>query len=50
MTALAPELASRASRGDFDGLRDQFAMGFRLMGLVVLPAAGDPRSCSRARS
>jgi putative peptidoglycan lipid II flippase len=39
MTALAPELASRASRGDFDGLRDQFAMGFRLMGLVVLPAA-----------
>ncbi len=39
MTALAPELASRASRGDFDGLRAQFAMGFRLMGLVVLPAA-----------
>ncbi|MGZ6963420.1 MAG: murein biosynthesis integral membrane protein MurJ [Acidimicrobiia bacterium] len=39
MTALAPELASRASRGDFDGLRDQFAMGFRLMGLVVIPAA-----------
>lgn len=38
MTALAPELASRASRGDFDGLRSQFAMGFRLMGLVVLPA------------
>ncbi len=37
MTALAPELASRASRGDFDGLRDQFAMGFRLMGLVVHP-------------
>lgn len=39
MTALAPELASRATRGDFDGLRAQFAMGFRLMGLVVLPAA-----------
>ncbi len=39
MTALAPELASRASRGDLDGLRAQFAMGFRLMGLVVLPAA-----------
>ena len=39
MTALAPELASRASRGDFDGLRAQFAMGFRLMGLVVIPAA-----------
>jgi putative peptidoglycan lipid II flippase len=39
MTALAPELASRASRRDFDGLRAQFAMGFRLMGLVVIPAA-----------
>jgi putative peptidoglycan lipid II flippase len=39
MTALAPELASRATRGDFDGLRAQFAMGFRLMGLVVIPAA-----------
>jgi putative peptidoglycan lipid II flippase len=39
MTALAPELASRASRGDVDGLRDQFALGFRLMTLVVLPAA-----------
>ena len=39
MTALAPELASRASRGDYDGLRAQFAMGFRLMGLVVIPAA-----------
>lgn len=39
MTALAPELASRASRGDFAGLRDQFAMGFRLMGVVVIPAA-----------
>ncbi len=39
MTALAPELASRATRGDYDGLRAQFAMGFRLMGLVVLPAS-----------
>jgi putative peptidoglycan lipid II flippase len=39
MTALAPELASRASRGDIDGLRDHFALGFRLMTLVVLPAA-----------
>ena len=39
MTALAPELASRASRGDYDGLRAQFAMGFRLMGVVVLPAS-----------
>jgi putative peptidoglycan lipid II flippase len=39
MTALAPELASRANRGDVDGLRDHFALGFRLMTLVVLPAA-----------
>jgi putative peptidoglycan lipid II flippase len=39
MTALAPELASRASRGDMVGLREQFALGFRLMTLVVLPAA-----------
>jgi putative peptidoglycan lipid II flippase len=39
MTALAPELASRAQRGDTDGLRSQFALGFRLMGLVVIPAA-----------
>lgn len=39
MTALAPELASSASRGDMDGLRRQFALGFRLMTLVVLPAA-----------
>jgi putative peptidoglycan lipid II flippase len=39
MTALAPELASSASRGDVDGLRRQFALGFRLMTLVVLPAA-----------
>ncbi len=39
MTALAPELASRSSRGDVDGLRSQFALGFRLMGLVVIPAA-----------
>jgi putative peptidoglycan lipid II flippase len=39
MTALAPELASRASRRDYDGFRAQFAMGFRLMGLVVLPAS-----------
>jgi putative peptidoglycan lipid II flippase len=39
MTALAPELASSASRGDIDGLRRQFALGFRLMTLVVLPAA-----------
>ena len=39
MTALAPELASSASRGDMVGLRRQFALGFRLMTLVVLPAA-----------
>ncbi len=39
MTALAPELASSASRGDMAGLRRQFALGFRLMTLVVLPAA-----------
>lgn len=39
MTALAPELASRAGRGDTDGLREHFALGFRLMTLVVVPAA-----------
>jgi putative peptidoglycan lipid II flippase len=38
MTALAPELASSARRGDMVGLRRQFALGFRLMTLVVLPA------------
>lgn len=39
MTALAPELARRHSRGDVDGLREQFSLGFRLMTLVVLPAS-----------
>jgi len=39
MTALAPELARRAGRDDVNGLRSQFALGFRLMGLVVIPAA-----------
>lgn len=39
MTALAPELASDARRGDLESLRDQFALGFRLMALVVLPAS-----------
>lgn len=38
MTALAPELARRAGRDDADGLRSQFALGFRLMGLVVIPS------------
>ena len=51
MTALAPELASRAQpRRLSTACAAQFAMGFRLMGLVVIPAARDPRSCSRARS
>lgn len=39
MTALVPELAARASRGDIAGFRDQFSSGLRLMALVVVPAA-----------
>lgn len=39
MTALAPELAQRAGRGDLDGLRAQFATGFRLMAFVMIPSA-----------
>lgn len=40
MTALGPELASRASRGDLDGFRREFSGGLRLLSLVVLPASG----------
>lgn len=40
MTALAPELAASANRGAFARFRTQFDDGFRLMVLVVLPAAG----------
>jgi putative peptidoglycan lipid II flippase len=40
MTALAPELAASANRRDFTAFRTQFAGGFRLMVLVVLPASG----------
>lgn len=40
MTALGPELASRANRGDFDGFRREFSGGLRLLSLVVLPASG----------
>jgi putative peptidoglycan lipid II flippase len=40
MTALAPELASSAGRGDRAAMREQFSLGLRLMGLVVLPACG----------
>ena len=39
MTALAPELATRHGQGDVAGLREQFAFGFRLMGLVIIPSA-----------
>ena len=38
MTALAPDLAQRAGRGDRDGLRSQFTMGFRLMAFVMIPS------------
>jgi len=40
MTALAPELASSARRGDRNAMREQLSAGLRLMGLVVLPACG----------
>jgi putative peptidoglycan lipid II flippase len=39
MTALAPELAAAAQRGDIVSLREQLGRGFRLMALVVLPSS-----------
>jgi len=39
MTAFMPDLSSFASRGDFGRYRDRFALGFRLLALVILPAA-----------
>jgi putative peptidoglycan lipid II flippase len=39
MTALAPELAAAAQRGDIASLREQLGNGFRLMALVVLPSS-----------
>lgn len=39
MTAIAPELAARAARGDLVGMRDEFSMGLRLMVLVIAPAS-----------
>lgn len=40
MTAIVPELSARATAGDLGGFRRQYALGMRLMGLVVLPASG----------
>ncbi|HZJ28137.1 MAG TPA: murein biosynthesis integral membrane protein MurJ [Acidimicrobiia bacterium] len=40
MTALGPELAARANRGDLDAFRREFSGGLRLLTLVVLPASG----------
>jgi putative peptidoglycan lipid II flippase len=40
MTALGPELAARAARGDLTSFRREFSGGLRLMTLVVLPASG----------
>src|SRR3954452_22707928 len=39
MTALAPELATRHGQHDIAGLREQFAFGFRVMALVIIPSA-----------
>ncbi|HKN40408.1 MAG TPA: murein biosynthesis integral membrane protein MurJ [Acidimicrobiia bacterium] len=39
MTTITPELAETVSRGDFAGFRRNFALGLRLMTLVILPAA-----------
>lgn len=39
MTTLSPELAETATRKDFAGFRRNFALGFRLMALAILPAA-----------
>lgn len=39
MTTISPELAETVSRREFAGFRHNFAMGLRLMTLVILPAA-----------
>jgi putative peptidoglycan lipid II flippase len=39
MTTLTPELAETAARADFATFRRNFALGLRLMTLVILPAA-----------
>jgi putative peptidoglycan lipid II flippase len=39
MTTLTPELAETAARTDFSGFRRNFALGLRLMTLVILPAS-----------
>jgi putative peptidoglycan lipid II flippase len=39
ITTLAPQLASSARRADTEAYRDNFALGVRLMALIVLPAA-----------
>jgi len=39
MTTLTPELAETAARADFTAFRRNFALGLRLMTLVILPAS-----------
>ncbi len=39
MTTLSPELAETAARRDFTAFRHNFALGLRIMTLVILPAA-----------
>jgi putative peptidoglycan lipid II flippase len=39
MTAIAPELASAAARGDLEAMRDRLSLGLRMISVVVLPAA-----------
>jgi putative peptidoglycan lipid II flippase len=39
MTTITPELAETVTRGDFAGFRRNFALGVRLMTLVILPAS-----------
>jgi putative peptidoglycan lipid II flippase len=39
MTTIAPELAETAARRDFTAFRRNFALGLRLMTLVILPAS-----------
>lgn len=39
MTTIVPELASAFGRGDKVRYRQQFSLGIRLMGLIILPAA-----------
>jgi putative peptidoglycan lipid II flippase len=39
MTAIAPELASAAARGDLEAMRERLSLGLRMISVVVLPAA-----------